>query len=82
MSFNPLKKYLADPLAELIGIASNLPDPISDGRMRKMGYRPHRDEGDVERLAAAAEKRERRGARNRRNADRMAEGRSRRGIAA
>lgn len=77
----PKKKSSFDTLTYSSGIglvmalAANMtPECIMDAVMKKRGYKKRKDEGDVERLAKAAEKRQRRAQRNLRNAARMADG--------
>lgn len=55
-------------------------DMLAEAEMKKRGYKPMKNEGDVERLAGAAEKRRRRAERNARNEHAQIEGQERRGM--
>lgn len=70
-------KGLFSPLLQLMDAAANLPQDI-DSVLKKQGFKRRKTEADVDAMAAAIEKRERRAERNRRNAQRMAEGMARR----
>jgi hypothetical protein len=62
-------------MGTLFALAAGMtPDIILDGMMKKRGFKLKKTEADVEALAAAVEKRERRAARNRRNAEATAAG--------
>lgn len=65
-------------IGAIFGLAQAMtPGIVVEGLLKKRGFKPRKTEADVAALAAAAEKRARRAARNQRNADAMAAGQAR-----